>query len=230
MKRTNPSAVALRLVAPAAQPPVPEPSAVDGRVRRPTILRLVDDDLPRRQLLQTLTIVTEARRHALRRHRHKRFVGQVTLYSLLTMAAALAAAPALPPDLLIAAPASRLALLAVVCVLSSLVAALRLGGTAATIAIHELQSCIAALDAVRGDLDRASADGGDCIRDLRRAYHDVMRRCGAGHSYFDYVAARQSAAASPVQRWRDRLGYAVRIAVPDALPLAAPLLVVALGL
>jgi hypothetical protein len=191
--------------------------------RRGSHLRLVADDQPRAQLLNTMRLVAGARRQAIRRIRHRRLFRQMTVACLMTVVAGILAILALQAGLVEPVMQRRLAVVGLVTAVAALLLASRRDNGQAALVLHELEACVEGIEALLHELETVAQPAFGVVHHVRRRYGETLRRCAVRHVHADYLAARLTASAPLPARLRARLHYVARVYVPDGLVMAIPL-------
>ena len=214
--------VMLRLVATTG------PAGFDRkRPPRPTNIRLVVDDRPRLQLLNTMTLVAAARRHAAGRIRDKLRVARGVAVGLVASIATIDLVHGILADKVNPLTHRNLAIMSLLAVISLLLLYRRSAEERAVLAVRDLEDCVDTIDALACELRRGRLCDADLVHDVRRRYAAALRRCRCAHKHSDYLAARAALADSGRQTWRAGMRYAADVALREIALGVAPLLFLA---
>jgi len=212
----------LRLVAttePAALGRKPPPRSAN--------IRLVVDDRPRQQLLNAMSLVAAARRHAAARIRAKLRVARGVAIGLVASIAAIDLVHGILAEKVNPLTHRNLAIVSLLAVVSLLLLHRRSAEERAIIAVRDLEICVGAIDALACELRRGRHGDADLVHDVRRRYTAALRRCRCVHKHSDYLAARATLDGSGRRSWRTSVRYAADVYLREIALGAVPLLFLA---
>lgn len=191
-------------------------------------MRLVVDDRPRQQLLNTMQLVAAARRHAARRIATKLRVGRTMSILLVAGLAATSLLQGLYAGGLGVAGHRSLAVISLLLIISVLLMFRRQSDERAALAVRDLEACVGGIEALATELRFGRVGDVDLVHDVRRRYTAVIAACRMGHRHSDYLAARDPRELAPPQRLRLRLHYFVDVYLRELALAGLPLLVLVL--
>ena len=169
--------------------------------------RLVDDDRPRRQLLQTMRLVGDARQAAANRLTSKNRTVQFTIAALLLICLGIWAFLLSEIEATSLGTVRRFALVAIACAATALLLLLaQLRDQRTWMRVQQLETCAAQIRQLRDAFALNLLSPGTSqvldVPDARHAYREIVRRCPVDHSYSDYLKARLSPTSSREARVR----------------------------
>lgn len=192
--------------------------------------QLVVDDQPRMQLLQTMTLIGNARRNAARRLAHKQALARRTLILLIATCIGIWSWLALNAAAIDPSTHRRLAFVAILSAVVALLLSCRRAEGRVAVSAHQLSVCAseigelrAAVSSGRGEVNAAS------VHEIRELYRGIMRRCTADHIYADFLAARLSGEAKSAAGWLANLYYFIDVYPMSIAALALPACFAVLG-
>lgn len=169
--------------------------------------RLVDDDRPRRQLLQTMLLVGDARQAAAKRLMSKHRTAQYTIAMLILLCVGIWCSLLGQMETADLDTVRRFALVAIACSAAALLLLLsQLTDEGTSIRVQQLELCAAQIRQLRETLAlNRLVPGTSHVLDVhgaRHAYREIVQRCPVDHTYADYLKARLSPTSSREARFR----------------------------
>lgn len=169
--------------------------------------RLVDDDRPRRQLLQTMLLVGDARQAAADRLASKHRTVQCTIAMLILLCVGIWCSLLGQLETADLDIVRRFALVAIACSATALLLLLsQLSDERTPRRVQQLELCAAQIRELCDTLALNRLLPGTThvldVHGARQAYREIVQQCPVDHSYADYLKARLSPTSSCEARFR----------------------------
>ncbi len=169
--------------------------------------RLVDDERPRRQLLQTMMLVGDARQAAANRLTAKHRTAKCTIATLILLCVGIWSCLLWQIQTADHDSVRRFGLIAIACAaVAFLLLMLQLRDERTLMRVHQLELCAAQIrqlrDAFASNRPLPGMTFALGVHEARHAYLEIVRHCPVDHSYADYLKARLSPTSSREARFR----------------------------